>query len=939
MKKFYSQFSGICAGVLVAVTILTVFAPVCNAASSNDYEEAIAYNEYISSQSEIVGDTSEIFLTAENVTACSDDVTIVNTLGDKNGNIVLTNDTSTVDFSFELPQAGSYNIEIEYYALEGKSTEIVRQININGELPFDEARNITFTRLYKGEESFEVDKDGNQILGDNEEIFTWQKKSVYDSSGFYNSPLSFVFDQGINTISFISINEPMAIATIRLYKYEEPAAYTSPSQKNVGKDSLYIQAETPDYKSEQSIIPLANRTSAAVEPVCLEKNVYNVIGDTNWQYNGQWLSYEFEIKTAGIYKIAFKALQNTTIGSVSFRKVYIDGTVPFKELMSVKIPYSSEWKNYYLGEDEPFAFYFEPGTHTIDFEVTLGEMGEILQAFQSEVNTLNEIYRTLLMVMGATPDVNRDYQFEKILPDTIKEISECAGRIKDLYNSVNSLSDTENSNIQFMNRFYDLLVKISKDTSYIASEFSNFQTYISSMGDFLISAQYQPITLDYITILPYDEEVKEAKTGFLDNLIYNFKLFIYSFLDDYSSETSSEKQESLVVWWASGRDQAQIIRNLTESDFSAKTGINVEVELVAGGALLSAVFAGTGPDIMLSLSSTDAANLAFRGATTDLSQFSDYEEVSKRFAPSAIVPLSYEGNVYALPVTQSFYIMFYRKDILNELQIEVPQTWDDVVTILPILQKKQMNFGISSGNLNTFLMMLYQNNQSIYSDDFTKTNISNKKAIQLFEFFTDLYASYEIPQTIDFLTRFRFGTIPIGIADYTIYNQLTVYAPELKNVWGFSSVPGYEVDGKINNTTVASTTGCIILDSCENKDIAWEYLKWWTSDETQLNYGRRLENVLGTAARYSTANLEAFSRLPWNSSELKVLSEQRDLAVGIPETPGSYYLSRNIDFAFRKVVNNGQNAGESLIAAAKAIDNEIVAKRKELGMTTAEEKQ
>ena len=37
---------------------------------------------------------------------------------------------------------------------------------------------------------------------------------------------------------------------------------------------------------------------------------------------------------------------------------------------------------------------------------------------------------------------------------------------------------------------------------------------------------------------------------------------------------------------------------------------------------------------------------------------------------------------------------FYRKDILSELGLNIPRTWEDVMEVIPELQKRNMNFGL-----------------------------------------------------------------------------------------------------------------------------------------------------------------------------------------------------------------------------------------------------
>ena len=58
-------------------------------------------------------------------------------------------------------------------------------------------------------------------------------------------------------------------------------------------------------------------------------------------------------------------------------------------------------------------------------------------------------------------------------------------------------------------------------------------------------------------------------------------------------------------------------------------------------------------------------DFALRGAAVDLTQFPDFPEVAERFHPSALVPYSFGGSVYGLPETQTFSMLFYRKDIFG----------------------------------------------------------------------------------------------------------------------------------------------------------------------------------------------------------------------------------------------------------------------------------
>jgi ABC-type glycerol-3-phosphate transport system substrate-binding protein len=176
--------------------------------------------------------------------------------------------------------------------------------------------------------------------------------------------------------------------------------------------------------------------------------------------------------------------------------------------------------------------------------------------------------------------------------------------------------------------------------------------------------------------------------------------------------------------------------------------------------------------------------------------------------------------------------------------------------------------------------------------------------------------------------------MPIAIMDFSLYNQLSVFAPEIKNLWGLAPVPGTEDEnGNINHAVASSGTSCFILSSSKNQKESWEFLKWWTDTQTQTTYGRELESVMGIAARYPTANREAFSKISWPKDILEGLKKQSEYVYGVPEVPGSYITPRYIDFAFQAVINQKEDVGETLLYYAKQINYEITRKRMEFKLS------
>jgi ABC-type glycerol-3-phosphate transport system substrate-binding protein len=212
--------------------------------------------------------------------------------------------------------------------------------------------------------------------------------------------------------------------------------------------------------------------------------------------------------------------------------------------------------------------------------------------------------------------------------------------------------------------------------------------------------------------------------------------------------------------------------------------------------------------------------------------------------------------------------------------------------------------------------------------------LNEEVSMKAFMKWSEFYTNYKFPVQFDFPNRFRTGEMPIGIADYTFYNMLSVSAPEIKGLWDFAPVPGTPSGDSIRRDVPSGGSSVIMLKSSTEKDKAWEFMKWWTSKDAQVRFGREMEGLMGAAARYPTANVEALAQLPWPVKDYQALNEQWQYVQAIPEVPGGYFTGRHLDNAFREVITNGMNPREALYDYVRYIDEEIKLKRKEFGLPT-----
>ncbi len=951
--------------ILALILIIVVVIAIPKGDNKNNYKRAgevfelqgsyddERYASYISKYTD--GDFNGSVIEVDIDALTADSVAEVATVEDRVA--VTTDEESVATWKIKVDKAGLYAILVDYYTVEGYGSSIERNVYIDGELPFEESEGISFSRIYK-DDIAEV--SGLTVRPDQIETHKWNSEYVMDSYGYWCPAMYYYLSAGTHEITFESVKEPMAISGITLISenitpdsYSEVLSSTNASDVKGALENgvLIIQAENALEKNSPTLYGKSENTSTKTQPYSYKAKLINTIGGEAWMYSNQWISWEFTVPESGYYNIGLRAKQNFTQDMYFNRSLYIDGKLPFAEATDIHFYYDNEYQTIAFGEDqgEAWKFYLEAGTHTITLKNTIGDMVDILTEADAILASLTEVNLDLLALLSSTPDVDRDYQISTYMPETLVTINECKTRVDAIYNAMLEMTGERAAITSQLEQLIVILDKMYSAPNKIASNYSRFKDLIGSFGDCIMTIREQPLIIDYLYVAEVDAEVERKNDNFFDKALAQIMGFFYSFTTDYSVISGDgeiivdDDAETITVWIGSGvtggRDQAMALNQMVQDSFTAETGIKVNLQLVPGSTLLTATLAGRGPDIALQVPQTEPVDFALRNSAADLTQFEDYEEVVKRFASSAVDPFTYDGGVYALPETLSFPMLFYRTDIMEELGIDVTMlhTWDGIIEILAVLQGKNMNFALPSGGVGGLATFLFQKGGELYTEDGKASALSERVALDAFEYWMSFYKLYGLPVDYSFENRFRTGEIPIGVSDYTTYNLLSIFAPEIKGKWAMIPLPGIEnEDGTINNTAPCSVQGCMMMEASDNKEAAWEFMKWWTRADVQSRFGEQLEAVMGAAARYNTANVEALLNFSWTAADRKSIEKQLGSLKGIRQIPGGYFTERNINFAKNAVINDDDNAREALTEYSEAITEEITIKRKEFGLETVE---
>lgn len=861
----------------------------------------------------------------------------------------------TAQWTIEVPQKGDYALVLSYQPVETTLFDATVQITL-GEHEVRTPISFVWTDV---EDVLRTDKYGNQIPPDQQLLTGKTSAYVEDYITFARRPFIFSLEAGSHTLSIGTDTIPLHILGITLVTpppmvtYE---AYQKPfADMPLNQDAIVVEAEHYFAKSD-SFIRGGNIANTAVYPSDPYVKLINAIVDKSFKTAGQSLQYQFEVELSGLYALAFKYTQPMKAGMPVFRTIEIDGQVPFQECYDVPFAHTgmSNYENYVLGENTPYLFYFEKGHHTLTLKVTAAPLDEIYTRLTAIISEMNSTTLKIKKLTGQNTDVtsnidvNRTWDVLDYMPTILDDISAWQNELETMYQSLKAISGEEPSFANDMALAIQNLERLRQEPEKLPNKITLLGDDANSaaqlLGTLLPKLSEQNLGLDCIYIYNGYDPLPSPKEGFGAGMVTGVKQFVYSFSEVMNeSATRQEEGKRLTVWMNKSSQYVEVMRDLCAKSFTAQTGIDVTFSIMPKeDKMILANASGKNPDVVLGTAISIPFDFAVRGIAKNLLEYDDFLEwYGSEYNLESLVPYSFDGGIYGACETAEFRVLFYRKDILEMLGLDVPETMDEVRGMMPVLHRNAMNFSMPLSTdkegykgFQQTMPFLYQLGGDIYSLDGMSATLTQPEAVQGLTNMCDMYKVYGCLTNVkSFFNSFRSGAIPIGISDYGTYLQLQTTAPEMAGLWDIALVPGEMDDGgNILRYQAATDTGVMIFENTNMPDEAYAFIKWWLSSQTQADYANDLQRKYGTEYKWNTANLIAFEQMPFPQAHKQViLTMWRDWQKETPRHIAVYMLERELSDLWGKVVKQDMPLMPAIDQAQKSINREIIRKMTEFG--------
>ena len=855
----------------------------------------------------------------------------------------------SIELELNVVADGIYYMCFDYLADSDTILPVEAQFMIDGDFPFYEMRQQVLESQWSTPQQKSYDSYGNEVVGIPDKVYEWQNKYIMDSTYRYSGSLGIELTKGRHTVTVTLKEGTLLLGNFKLTAKPQVEAYTG-SEKAAGDGFIEIQAEDFTYRNASSIHATCEY-DPNLYPYQAGNRIMNTVDSTSFSEGGQQISYQFTVEKEGNYYLAFHYSQSDKSDFPVFMNIRIDGELPNTEFENCAFAYKKDYNLYTLldSEGNKISVPLGAGQHTISMQISMEPLRNALETIEQIMGKVNDLSLEVTKVAGTNKDKYRDFSLESYIPgigDTlIQWADELAAVMEEArtYNpdkkkiaAFSSISIAENQLRSLAKKPDELIYRIDE----LATSTSSVNQHLANLIDSLNGNDF---SLDSIYL--YQEDAAKQLPRH-KNVFVKAGLGIVRFCTSFGKQaysSSNTNPEHLQVSVNRSRQHLEIMQQMITEEFTPQTGVEVDLSLMPDQTkLVLANASGDSPDVATGVNYSIPFELGIRGALKDLTQFDDFAEVAGRYTEGLLMPYVIDDSVYAIPETMNFQVLFYRKDILDKLGLEVPDTLEDVEAMLPDLQMRGLNFYYPTARtvgMKTFLdttPIIFQSGGRLYDTYVEDVTITSEEVVEGFTTLTNLFTIYNLPKDVpNFYQHFRNGDYPIGISDFGTYNLISNAAPEIDGSWGVALIPGVkDENGEVMRYSSAGAESTFLFNSTpEREEQAWEFVKWWSSAQVQAEFGQRLQITYGDEYYWNTANCEAFAQLPWDSDDKEVISEQLTWTMEAPRALASYMVERELSDAYNLVVLGAKSANvrEALDDAQKNIKRETLRKLEEFG--------
>ena len=393
------------------------------------------------------------------------------------------------------------------------------------------------------------------------------------------------------------------------------------------------------------------------------------------------------------------------------------------------------------------------------------------------------------------------------------------------------------------------------------------------------------------------------------------------------TEGEGREPVSIEFWHAMGGEHEAALQELTDEFNSQSDWVTVNLVFQGGyrdlfEKLTASARAGQLPALSMIYSNRLTAHI-MNDLAEDLTPYieRDFSQDELKDIPEVFrLDGIWDDNYYALPFNKSTYVLYYNEDMLNDNNIDVPTNWDELRNAAEKLTTDDViGFGLENSWGIDFSFWVEQAGGTLINESTGELHFNEPEAIEAVEFVTGMFKD-GIVRTAGDDNRIAF---PFAREEVAMFIGTTARIPIVEEAaddnlnWMTAPLPeGNEEAALFVGTNVAMFNTI----TQEEKDGAWEYLKFMTDTDTTVKWAEKTGYV---PVRSSAVNSERFQNYMEDNPVYKAGVSQLEAGYQDPRVLDAYSIHSNMAKELDEIVAGRKNPQEAMDDAVEKTKSDL----------------
>lgn len=383
-----------------------------------------------------------------------------------------------------------------------------------------------------------------------------------------------------------------------------------------------------------------------------------------------------------------------------------------------------------------------------------------------------------------------------------------------------------------------------------------------------------------------------------------------------------------ITFWHSFTQGARMeaVQAAAESFMELHPNVKINIETYSWGDFNTKWNAGltTGdlPDMSTAQNTGEVIEIVNAGAAAPVDDFLD-DFGRDLFSEKAVGDMTWEDTAYGIPYYAHAQVMWIRKDLLEAIGAQVPQTWDEFYDLAVQLTNDETFGAAFSCSTNDLLCTRYLNyyvtsgGGSLLNDDLT-ANLTSDLAIDGINFWLKVYQNCSPAETINYdvnqhATLFYQGKTAFDFNSGFMISGVLANTPEIAEYVDAAPLPKINADDP-DYSAEATTIPLVVWEKSEHPEICKAFIKYLLQEENYIPFLEAVPVGMLPAVKgiSDTEAYQANETVQFYAHAVDVLNQAIELgnAIGVDDhgacVQASYLTSQGvIEAMFQDIITNG----------------------------------